>query len=217
MPADTFASDNRRYVNLGGYGDTTKPVPTSAKVIGAGCTHPAHSIAHLAREWEVVVLALVQPRRGIGFVYYETGQTAQKKRQKKFSLKMDRTWRLVHMYNLFTNSEELLLHRLSDYLSYENAIAHKGERLSSMQMADLLYMDRGQFSRTLKKLIRKNAIGVWVSGDKMTYYMNPELYLKGSQKPELMQKFQHEVTTAKREGATVFNIRYASKTLLVGR
>lgn len=119
------------------------------------------------------------------------------------------------MYHFFTSGEELLLHRLSNYLSYENAIAHKGERLSPAQMADVLYMDRSQVVRTLKSLIRKNAIGVWVSGDRMTYYMNPELYQKGEGKTDLRQKFAHEVTTAQRSGAKVFNVQYASKTLLV--
>ncbi len=156
----------------------------------------------------------VHARRGLGVVYKETGQTASRSRQKQFSIKMDRAWRLIHMYGFFTNGEELLLNRLSDYLSYENAISHKGERLEPMQMADLIGMDRGQFSRTLKKLIRKNAIGIWVSGDKMTYYMNPELYRKGNSQKDLLQKFAHEVTQAKKEGAVVFNVRYATRTLL---
>lgn len=120
------------------------------------------------------------------------------------------------MYHFFTNAEEALINRLSNYLSYENAIAYRGERLSPMQMADVLGMDRGQLSRTLKTLIRKNAIGVWRSGDKLTYYMNPELYQKGGSHPDLRQKFAHEVTTARKDGnARVFDVRYASRTLLV--
>lgn len=118
------------------------------------------------------------------------------------------------MYKFFSPSEELLLHRLSNYMSYENAIAHNGERLSPAQMADLLHMDRSQFSRTMKGLIRKNAIGVWMSGGKLTYYMNPELYRKGDGKRDLLQKFAHEVTTAQGDGAKVFDVRYASRTLL---
>ena len=79
----------------------------------------------------------------------------------------------------------------------------------------MLDIDRGQLSRTLNNLIRKNAIGVWRSGDKMTYYLNPELYQKGGGKEELRKKFAHEVTSAKRMGAKVFDARYASRTLLV--
>jgi len=115
-------------------------------------------------------------------------------KSERFSKKMREVWRHVYEKNFFTGAEERLLGRLSDFLQLNtNAIVTPGgEYMSIEDMARYLYMDRVHVRRTVKALIRKNAVGMWRSGDFEIYYINPALYRCGDVDPYLWLMFDRE-------------------------
>ena len=133
------------------------------------------------------------------FVDVETGEKIvlpplKPVKAERFSKTMTEVWHHVYKHNFFTGAEERVLSRLATYLQLNtNAIVTPGgEYMSIEDMARYLYMDRTHVRRTVKGLIRKNAIGVWRSGDYEIYYINPFLYRKGNVDPYLWLLFDRE-------------------------
>mgnify|MGYP001285290898 CR=1 FL=1 len=126
----------------------------------------------------------------------ETGEIIgqPKVKSERFQKQMREVWRHVYEKGLFTAAEERILSRLANYLQLNtNAIVTPGgEYMGIEDMARYLYMDRAHVRRRIKSLIRKNAIGVWRSGDYEIYYINPVLYRCGNVDPYLWLLFDRE-------------------------
>lgn len=117
----------------------------------------------------------------------------------------------------FTDKELVCLQKLSLHLSYDNAVSDRSGPLNVSSMALAVDMDKGNFSRLLKALMHKNAIGLFASGQRVTYYMNPELYCKGEPKPWLIDQFKHESVLRADEGESLFFVRGNRTTLVVSK
>lgn len=120
-------------------------------------------------------------------------------RPKSFVISYDTLWRGLIKMKFFSDKEKACLADLSHYLSYENAIVGRNGPMSTIEMAKALGMDDSNFRKVLRSLMRKNAIGCFESGERRTYYINPELYCKGDRKPWLEQQFAHRAYVAQQE------------------
>lgn len=138
------------------------------------------------------------------WVNVETGETRQRKR-KQFVIKYETIWRAVIQSQFFTDKERVVLDNLSMFLAYNNSIASKDGPMNPSQMARSLGMDESNFRRVFKGLRSKNAIGKFNSGERDTYYLNPELYCKGEDKPWLVELFRHDSKRMENEGLTLFS------------
>lgn len=122
-----------------------------------------------------------------------TGEIKQLKTE-RFAKKMTEVWRYVYKKNLFTAAEERVLNRLADFLQLnKNAIVTPGgEYMTIDEMAEHVGLDRSNMRKTIKSLIKKNAIGKWSSGDSESYYINPFLYKCGDIDDLLFRMFDEE-------------------------
>jgi predicted transcriptional regulator len=100
----------------------------------------------------------------------------------------------VNKKNLFSTAEEKVLHRLSMFLQLNtNAIVTVGgEYMNVEKMADQTGIDRSNIRKVIKSLMKKNSLGMWKSGDREIYYMNPFLYQMGEIPPYLFNLFDDE-------------------------
>lgn len=133
-------------------------------------------------------------RVGKSIVDTETGEVLALAKEERFTKRKQEVWRALHMIGFFTKTEEQVINRLADYLKYnENSLVTKqGEYMNMQDMADAIFMDRRNMRRYVHSLIRKNAMGMWWSGDREIYYINPELYEKGMAPYPIKQNFDME-------------------------
>lgn len=123
----------------------------------------------------------------------ETGEGHYIKTE-RFTKTMLEVWRYVNKHDVFTTAEEKTLHRLSMYLQLNtNAIVTtSGEYMGIEQMAEETNIDRSNIRKVIKTLMKKNALGMWQSGGREIYYMNPFLYQMGEIPPYLFNLFDEE-------------------------
>jgi len=112
----------------------------------------------------------------------------------RFIKTMLEVWRYVNRKDIFTTAEEKTLHRLSMFLQINtNAIVTpNGEYMSIEKMAEETCIERSHIRKVIKLLMKKNALGMWKSGNYEIYYMNPFLYQMGVVKPYLFSLFDEE-------------------------
>jgi len=112
----------------------------------------------------------------------------------RFIKTMLEVWRYVNKKDVFTTAEEKTLHRLSMFLQINtNAIVSTtGEYMSIEKMAEETCIERSHIRKVIKTLMKKNALGMWKSGNYEIYYMNPFLYQMGTVKPYLFDLFDEE-------------------------
>ncbi len=117
----------------------------------------------------------------------------------RFEKKKREVWRKVYEKSVFTSSEERVLNRLAEYLEMNtNAIAKPGGgHMSIDEMAAYVHLDRSHFRRTIRSLMKKNAIGRFTNGFGDTYYMNPWLYEMGEVGELLYHQFREEYVKLK--------------------
>lgn len=155
-------------------------------------------------------------RMGKDMVDTNTGQMHIVK-QERFTKTMTEVWRHVNKSNLFTASEERALHRLSMFLQlHTNALTTpNGEYMTVERMADETGIDRSNIRKTIKELMRKNAVGRWASADREIYYLNPFLFQNGDIKPFLFNLFDKEYHERCREEALELYLAGRKKTSLI--
>jgi hypothetical protein len=112
----------------------------------------------------------------------------------RFTKTMLEVWRYVNKHDVFTTAEEKTLHRLSMYLQLNtNAIVTtSGDYMSIEKMAEETNIDRSNIRKVIKTLMKKNALGMWKSGGREIYYMNPFLYQMGNVPGYLFNMFDEE-------------------------
>lgn len=112
----------------------------------------------------------------------------------RFTKIMTEVWRHMYRENVFTAAEERILNRLSAWLQLNtNAIVTAGgDYMCVEQMAKQIGMDKSHMHKTVKLLVKKNALGIWKSGSMEVYYMNPFLYQCGKIEPYLFWLFDRE-------------------------
>src|SRR5690242_7974797 len=105
----------------------------------------------------------------------DTGEIVTGKRSERFTKRMTEVWRHVIKMDIFTPTEERILNILADYMQLNtNAIVTPGgEYMCVDEMARQTGIDRSNIRKWIKGLIRKNAIGKWVSGNSEGYFINP--------------------------------------------
>ncbi len=131
----------------------------------------------------------------------DKGQIVDYRKSERFTKKMREVWRYVYKQELFTAAEERILNRLADFLQLgTNAIVSTGgEYLSIEGMAKQVGMDASNMRKTMKGLVKKNAVGIWKSGDVMTYYVNPFLFQCGDVDEFYFQLFDQEYHKRKKQ------------------
>jgi len=127
-------------------------------------------------------------------LYERNGEIITPIKAERFTKRMTEVWRHVVRKEVFTPTEERILSVLADYLQLNtNAIVTPGgEYMNIDEMARQTGMDRSNMRKWVKSLIRKNAIGKWVSGETEAYFINPYLYQCGDVKPFLFLLFDRE-------------------------
>lgn len=136
----------------------------------------------------------------------ETGEGHYIKAE-RFIKTMVEVWRYVDRKNIFTTAEEKTLHRLSMFLQLNtNAIINPtGDYMNIEDMANETGIDRSNIRKSIKMLMKKNALGMWKSGDREIYYMNPFLFQTGNIKPFLFNLFDEKFhERAKKESLKKF-------------
>lgn len=131
----------------------------------------------------------------------------------RFSKRMEEVWRHVTRKNFFTLAEERVLNALANYLQMNtNAIVTPGgDYMTIDEMARQTGIDRSNLRKWVKSLIRKNAIGKWVSGQKEAYFINPHLYQKGEVKPFVFYLFDEEAAERVQKESNVVQFRAGKK------
>jgi len=127
------------------------------------------------------------------FANIETGEIHYQKSE-RFIKTMLEVWRYVNKKDVFTPAEEKTLHRLSMFLQLNTnaVVAPNGDYMGIEQMADETGIDRSNIRKVVKLLMKKNAFGLWKSGDKEIYYMNPFLFQMGEVPAYLFNLFDSE-------------------------
>ncbi len=127
------------------------------------------------------------------FVEVNTGEVHYQKSE-RFVKTMLEVWRYMNKKNTFTLAEEKTLHRLSMYLQLNtNAIvSSNGEYMNIEKMAEETGIDRSNIRKVVKELVKKNALGMWKSGENEIYYMNPFLFAMGEVPAYLFNMFDAE-------------------------
>jgi len=128
------------------------------------------------------------------FISDRTGEILHYGKSERFTKKMTEVWRHVYKQDIFTAAEERILNRLADYLQLNtNAIVSpSGDYMNIDQMSKQIGMDKSNMHKTMKTLMKKNAIGMWKSGDITAYYMNPFLFQCGDVPEYLFHQFDDE-------------------------
>lgn len=123
-----------------------------------------------------------------------TGEIKGQVKAERFAKQKREVWRKAMEKNVFTAAEERVLHRLAVCLEMNtNAIISLGGGYMSIEdMADAVCLDRSNFRKTIRGLIKKNAIGRFTSGFGDSYYMNPCLYEMGEVGSFLYYQFREE-------------------------
>jgi hypothetical protein len=123
----------------------------------------------------------------------DTGEVIQGKSE-RFTQRQTEVWKWMKQAKFLTMSEQCAVNYLADQLQFNtNAIVDtKGQYLNIDGMANSLDMDRSNFRKLLKSLMRKNVIGCWKSADYEIYYMNPYLYKNGEIQKFLYNQFDQE-------------------------
>ena len=139
----------------------------------------------------------------------------------RFAKTMTEVWRHVCKREIFTTAEEKTLHRLAMYLQLNtNAIVTpRGDYMNIERMAEETNIDRSNIRKVIKELIKKNAIGMWKSGDYEIYYMNPFLYEMGNVPPFLFNQFDEEYHRRVQIEHNLFKVKAGKKitSILVAR
>ena len=127
------------------------------------------------------------------FVNIGTGEFHHQKSE-RFIKTMLEVWRYLNKKNVYTPSEEKTLHRLSMFLQLNtNAIVSpNGDYMGIEKMADETGIDRSNIRKVVKLLMKNNSLGMWKSGDREIYYMNPFLYQMGEVPGYLFNLFDAE-------------------------
>lgn len=128
------------------------------------------------------------------FVSDRTGEVLYCGKAERFTKKMTEVWRHVYKQNIFTAAEERILNRLAEFLQLNtNAIVTPGgDYMSIDQMSKQIGMDKSNMHKTMKLLMKKNAVGMWKSGENTIYYMNPFLFQCGDVPEYLFKQFDDE-------------------------
>jgi len=123
----------------------------------------------------------------------DTGEIQYQKAE-RFTKVMVEVWRYVNKKDMFTPAEEKALHRLSMFLQINTnaVVAQNGDYMGVEKMAEETGIDRSNIRKVIKLLMKKNALGMWKSGEYEIYYMNPFLYQMGNVPSYLFSLFDAE-------------------------
>ncbi len=151
--------------------------------------------------------------REVKILVNSDGEMVTAQKSERFQKRMREVWRHVVRKGVFTPTEERVLGVLSDYLQMNtNAIVTPGgDYMNVDEMARQTGIDRSNMRKWIKALIRKNAIGKWVSGQKEAYFMNPYLYQCGDVKPFVFYLFDEEAAERIQKESNVVQFRAGRK------
>jgi len=141
------------------------------------------------------------------------GEPVTQQKAERFSKRMKEVWRHVVRKGVFTPTEERVLGALADYLQLNtNAIVTPGgDYMTIDEMARQTGMDRSNLRKWVKSLMRKNAIGKWVSGHKEAYFINPYLYQCGEVQRFVFYLFDQEAADRLQKESNVVQFRAGKK------
>ncbi len=108
----------------------------------------------------------------------------------------------MRQQGIFTLAERDLLDALEGCVELgSNALADRHHAYSLREVAERTGLNIGNVSRTMRQLIRKNAVALVEKGDGRTYYVNPVLFAAGPVDPWVKELFATRLRDRMREGA----------------
>lgn len=108
----------------------------------------------------------------------------------------------MRQQGIFTLAERDLLDALEGCVELgSNALADRYHAYSLREVAERTGLNSGNVSRTLRQLLRKNAVALVEKGDGRTYYVNPALFAAGPVDPWVKELFATRLRDRLREGA----------------
>ncbi len=108
----------------------------------------------------------------------------------------------MRQQGIFTLAERDLLDALEGCVELgSNALADRHHAFSLREVAERTGLNIGNVSRTMRQLIRKNAVALVEQGDGRTYYVNPLLFVAGPVDPWVKELFALRLRDRLREGA----------------
>lgn len=132
----------------------------------------------------------------------ETQSVAHLPREPHFARVYQEAKLVMRQQGVFTLAERDLLDALEACVEIgSNALAEKHHAYSLRELAERVNLDQGNVSRTMRQLIRKNAVVVVERGDGKTYYVNPTLFAAGPIDPWVRELFTTRLRERLREGA----------------